>query len=228
MNRKKGLALYELISANKPVGKPLGSERSNPEQEQDEHLERNVLTPGRSVRMSIGTIGVILAVSVALLVISYTMGFRRGSAIAREDYGNRLFEEVVTPAQTEVKNLNSSLKLPETPQKQPQAIAEPTVWGVVESDPRVKGSNYFTLIVTSKVGAMQLASFCREKGLETYAFSGDNTQFYRVIVLPGSVNRNDAVAKDVRSRIYAIGAEWAKTKIGRGSDLKDAYQSLYN
>ncbi|HIB50981.1 MAG TPA: hypothetical protein EYO40_06870, partial [Phycisphaerales bacterium] len=197
MNRKKGLALYELISANKPVGKPLGSERSNPEQEQDEHLERNVLTPGRSIRMSIGTIGVILAVSVALLVISYTMGFRRGSAIAREDYGNRLFEEVVTPAQTEVKNLNSSVKLPETPQKQPQAIAEPTVWGVVESDPRVKGSNYFTLIVTSKVGAMQLASFCREKGLETYAFSGDNTQFYRVIVKPlGSERSNPEQEQD--------------------------------
>ena len=92
MNSKKGLALYELISANKPAGKALRSECSNPEQEQDEHLERNVLTPGRSVRMSIGTIGVILAVSVALIVISYTMGFRRGSAIAREDYGNRLFD----------------------------------------------------------------------------------------------------------------------------------------
>ena len=138
-----------------------------------------------------------------------------------------MFEEVETPAQPEVKNFNSSLKLPETPQKQPQAIAGPAGWGVVESDPRVKGSNYFTLIQTSKVGAMQLASFCREKGLETYAFSGDNTEFYRVIVLPGSVNRNDAIAEDVRSRIYAIGAEWAKTKIANGSDLKDAYQSLY-
>ena len=105
MNSKKGLALYELISANKPAGNALRSECSNPEQEQDEHLERNVLTPGRSVRMSIGTIGVILAVSVALIVISYTMGFRRGSAIAREDYGNRLFEEVETPAQPEVKKL---------------------------------------------------------------------------------------------------------------------------
>ena len=35
----------------------------------------------------------------------------------------------------------------------------------------------------------------------------------------------DAVAADVRSKIYAIGQEW--TNEGRGSDLKDAYQSLY-
>jgi hypothetical protein len=197
------------------------------EETPDVHLEHNVLTPGRSIRVSIGTIGVIVAVSIALIVISYTMGFRRGSDIAREDYGNRLFEEVTTTRLTEAEPMGnrvlSTVRAPNTP----LATKVPARWGPILSDPRVKGTNYFTLIQTSKDGAVQLASFCREKGLETYAFSGDNTRLYRVIAFPGSVDRNDAVAKDVQARIYAIGAEWANTKEGRTSDLKDAYQSLY-
>ena len=53
-----------------------------------------MLTPGRSVRMSIGTIGVFAAVAIALIVISYTVGFNRGEAVARKDYGSRLFQEM--------------------------------------------------------------------------------------------------------------------------------------
>ncbi|MAI67558.1 MAG: hypothetical protein CMJ26_06750 [Phycisphaerae bacterium] len=227
MSRKKGPALYELISTNKPPRQSREKRSMSNEETPDVHLEHNVLTPGRSIRVSIGTIGVIVAVSIALIVISYTMGFRRGSDIAREDYGNRLFEEVTTTQLTEAEPMGNRVLTPVRAPNTPLATKVPARWGPIISDPRVKGTNYFTLIQTSKDGAVQLASFCREKGLETYAFSGDNTRLYRVIAFPGSVDRNDAVAKDVQARIYAIGAEWANTKEGRTSDLKDAYQSLY-
>jgi len=174
--------------------------------------------------MSVGTIGVILAVGIALIVISYTMGFQRGSIIAREDYGNRLFEEVTDSTSTSAAIRQKPAR---TPQKQPSAQNTGTGWGPITSDPRVVGKNYFTLIQTTKEGAIQLATFCRENGLETYAISGNNTRLYRVIALPGSVDRNDAVASEIRSKIYAIGQQWATTNAGRGSDLKDAYQSLY-
>jgi hypothetical protein len=226
MSRKKGPALYELISSNKPAGKPV-SPKSPVDRSEEEILAHNVLTPGRSVRVSIGTIGVVIAISIALIVISYTMGFRRGSAIAREDYGSRLFEEVVNPQLAEVNSNNSVAVESVTTTHRPMVQPALSAWGPITSDPRAKGLNYFTLIQTTQVGAMQLAVFCREKGLETYAFSGNNTRLYRVIAFPGSVDPNDAVASEVRSSIYAIGAEWANTKDGRGSDLKDAYQSLY-
>ena len=224
MSRKKGPALYELISLNKPTSK-VPSVHSTPQPiHEDVDLDHNVLTPGRSIRMSVGTIGVILAVGIALIVISYTMGFQRGSSVAREDYGNRLFEEVahstVTPKLVESKPAQKF-------QKQPSSQSVETGWGALESDPRVVGRNYFNLIETTKEGAVQLAIFCRQKGLETYAISVNNTRLYRVIALPGSVDPNDAVAKEVRSKIYAIGQEWINTNVGRGSDLKDAYQSLY-
>jgi hypothetical protein len=222
MSRKKGPALYELISTNKPTH---GAASPAPVQQEDEdvHLTHNVLTPGRSIRMSLGTIGVVVAVCIALIVISYAMGSRRGYDIARADYGNRLFEEI------------NSTPISSTPQVNDQPVFQPEInqidtestWGEILSDPRVAGKNYFTLIQTSKEGAMQLAAFCRGKGLETYAISGNNTRLYRVIALPGSVDRNDAVATELRSKIHAIGQEWANTKVGRSSDLKDAYQSLY-
>ena len=224
MNRKKGPALYELISSNKPLGRKRKSEKESDSYSDEDNLAHNVLTPGRSIRMSIGSIGVIVAICIALIVISYTMGFRRGSDIAREDYGNRLFEEVtVTPPSQPTTNTNA-LNLPH---KQPSPRVSPTGWGRITSDPRVAGKNYFTLIQTTKDGAVQLATFCREKGLETYAISGNNTRLYHVIALPGSVDPKDAVATDVRSKIFAIGQQWANTNAGRGSDLKDTYQSLY-
>ncbi len=224
MSRKKGPALYELISSNKPLGRKLKREPESVDFDQDESLAHNVLTPGRSIRMSIGSIGVIVAICIALIVISYTMGFRRGSDIAREDYGNRIFEEVTVFPPTQPVSNSEAVNLPK---KQPSAQVAPTGWGPLTSDPRVGGKNYFTLIQTPKDGAVQLATFCREKGLETYAISGNNTRLYRVIALPGSVDPKDAVATNVRSKIYAIGQQWANTNAGRGSDLKDTLQYLY-
>jgi hypothetical protein len=73
---------------------------------------------------------------------------------------------------------------------------------------------------------MQLASFCRQKGLETYVVSGNNTRLYRVVALPGSADRNEPSLRKMQSHIHAIGLEWARTSTGRGSDLKDAYLSI--
>ena len=79
---------------------------------------------------------------------------------------------------------------------------------------------------TTKEGAMQLTAFCRQKGLETYVVSGNNTRLYRVVALPGSPDRNSTLLKRVLSQIHAVGQEWAGTTAGRGSDLQDAYLSI--
>ncbi|MDP6541781.1 MAG: hypothetical protein QGF07_03255, partial [Phycisphaerales bacterium] len=86
--------------------------------------------------------------------------------------------------------------------------------------------HYFMLSQTTKEGAERLVSFCREKGLETYAISGDNTRLHRVIALPGFASRNEQGVEDLRSQIQGTGRAWAEGD-GRGDDLKDAYLSLY-
>lgn len=234
MTRKKGPALYELIN---PTGSSHVSApkqiQTTPEEVDDENLTHNVLTPGRSVRMSIGTFGVFASVVVAMVVISYTLGFNRGEAVAREDYGARLFQEIDTP---------SLAKTTETPTVVPAvtpSIAsvvqpEPSVlpaqstprWGTITDDPRQAGVLYFMLSQTTKDGAGRLAAFCRAKGLETYAISGDNTRLHRVIAFPGFATRNEQGVEDLRRTIQSIGKAWAETE-GRGDALQDAYLSLY-
>ena len=223
------------------------AEQSDPELE-DLDLEHNVITPGRSVRMPLGTIGVFVAVGVALIMISYMLGYRKGSAIAHEDYANRLYEQQTAPTFSEVKTndvAESHLTLPlltadieqrsvqfteqSTPAETTNSIVSHSMtasWGPIMSDPRVSGLWYFTLMQTTKDGANKLVKFCRTKGLETYAISSDNTNLYRVIALPGSMERFDAKMAETESKIHAIGRDWAETADGRGSDLQDTYRSI--
>lgn len=226
MARKKGPALYELIYPNSGESlKPKQHVPPSSRMDDDENLTHNVLTPGRSIRMSIGTIGVFAAVAIALIVISYTIGFNRGEAVAREDYGSRLFQEVDAPVRTDV---------PQKPVVQQQINTRPAVkktestpkWGSIGTDPRVAGVHYFILSQTTKEGAERIASFCRGKGLETYAISGDNTRHHRVIALPGFQTGNEQGVADLRLKIRSIGQAWAEND-GRGDDLHDAYLSLY-
>ena len=224
MPRKQGPALYELMGkGNRPARNTSNGEVP---EEIDENLSHNVLAPGQSFRFSIGTIGVCVAVVIALLAMVYTMGYNRGQSIAKEDYGSRLLEGFVEP---DVEAQGSK----QMQQQQPNAIldAKPPSkpqWGPIESDPRESGRYYFTLMQTTASGAHQLAGFCREKGLETYAISGHNTRSYRVIALPGFVDRNGAIAVSLRTQIEAIGRQWAQLKASGGSNLQDAYPSLYN
>ncbi len=226
MTRKKGPALYELIN---PTGEEIIPLAKHPQPsrhgDDDENLTHNVLTPGRSVRMSIGTIGVFAAVAIALIVISYTVGFNRGEAVARKDYGSRLFQEVTASPVVE-KQIKPAVSQPKVADQGVQRNDTSPKWSPIGSDLRRAGVHYYILSQTTKEGAMRIASFCREKGLETYAISGDNTRLYRVFALPGFQNRNDQGVSELRMKIRSIGQAWAEDD-GRGDDLHDAYLSLY-
>ena len=143
------------------------------------------------------------------------MGFQRGNSIAEADYGNRLFTEFEALPGNRV---NSSIKTSEIVDFKP-----------LKSDPRISGKFYYILVqAVTESGAVELATFCREKGLETYVVSGNNTRFYRVIAFPGFVNRLSATATKLRTQIDAIGQQWAQHKSSGGKGLQDAYPSLYN
>ena len=226
MARKKGPALYELIN---PTGDEIIPLAKHPQPsrrtDDDENLTHNVLTPGRSVRMSIGTIGVFAAVAIALIVISYTVGFNRGEAVARKDYGSRLFQEITASPVVE-KQIKPAVSQPKVAEPAVQSNDTSPKWGPIGSDLRRAGVHYYFLSQTTREGAMRIASFCREKGLETYAISSDNTRLYRVFALPGFQNRNDQGVSELRMKIRSIGQAWAEDG-GRGDDLHDAYLSLY-
>ena len=217
MSKKKGPALYELISSSKESSTVEGSSSHKEDASRDDvNLEHNVLTPGRAIRMSIGTVGVLAAVCIALIIVSYTFGYQRGVRIgeqARDEYGARLQEVFVEPVGSTPSNVAQN----------PPSTTQTSGWGPIMSDPRQKGYYYFVLANGTEMGSTQLAQFCRGKGLETYVVSGHNTRRFNVIAFPGSPDRNSQLMKQVKTKILAIGQEWSKTSEGRGITLKDTY-----
>ncbi len=212
MSRKKGPALYELISQQRPHNQKLNDLDCI---DSEDNLKHNILSPGRSIRLSLGTFGICLAICIALVLIAYTMGFQRGNSIAEADYGNRLFTEFGALSDDDANNSSR--------------LTEITTFKPLKSDLRVSGEFYYILVqAVTEPGAVELATFCRDKGLETYVVSGNNTRFYRVIAFPGFVNRLGATATRLRSQIDAVGQQWAQHKSSGGKGLQDAYPSLYN
>ena len=129
---------------------------------------------------------------------------------------------VLTPDIEQWPMQETSTPAPESTISQPVAPE----MGLIMSDPRISGMWYFTLMQTTNSGATKLAIFCRARGLDTYVISSDNTDLYRVIALPGSMERYDAKMAETESKIHAIGRAWAESKDGHGSDLQDAYRSI--
>ena len=246
MSRKREPALYELISQKQTQSLLKNAEGSDLLLD-DLDLDHNVITPGRSVRMPLGTIGVFVAVGIALIMISYMLGFRKGSAKEGENYANRLIEQQSAPTFSEVEPIATADHWTKVPVLTPGILPKPefvtspmtpevtvprtsasvdSSIGLITSDPRIAGMWYFTLVTTTESGATKLATFCRARGLETYVINSDNTRLYRVIALPGSTERLDSKMAETLSKIHAIGRKWAGTTDGGGIDLRDAYPSL--
>ena len=223
MGRKKGPALYELIKS-KNATEPPPIEPIVEMDHEEVDLDHNVLVPGSSIRISIGTIGVIAAVCIALIIISYTLGFQKGSAITSKDYEVESFRNISESFTDSEPASLATVPVPKVIETLPRDTGS-AGWGPILSDPREINFIYYTIMQTTKEGALQLATFCREKGLETYAISGNNTRFFRVVAFPGSTDRNSSTLKSVQEKIHAIGKEWTETKSGR-SDLTDAYLSI--
>jgi len=85
----------------------------------------------------------------------------------------------------------------------------PSKWGPIESDPRKVGLNYFTLIHTGREGAVRVAAYCRQYGLEAYVVPVKN-EVYRVFVAPGfpADDLASSEAAAVKQRIDEVRTRW--------------------
>lgn len=170
--------------------------------------------PGRSIRVTTGHLLLATAGVILLLVITWVIAFSQGELQARADLKSVIFRPV------------ESDPLVVTPSAMPESneIAVPVQGGLgFMGDPRQKGLFYFVLAETREAGALRLADFCRERGLETWVIPRDNTGLARVIALPGltSTSRSEAACRDLDERIGGIGLQWVES--GGQSSLEDRY-----
>jgi hypothetical protein len=230
-------ALYEKMRSRPlPAPKPMPVE---PPPRVAADPGQNWLTPGRAVRLPVGYIMLGTGLAIAMLVIVYVLGVRRG----QEQERVRVDQQIITSASAApsvadplvnlepVRNSGGRSSSP-TPSAGTGAAANTGGWGPVvpPKDPRQRGMNYFILAETTETGAKALAEFCRSHGLETYALPVNNTRRFQIVAFPGFEGsaRNSPQVRALEARIKEIGLQWKNQRASGGDNLHGMYPRLYN
>jgi hypothetical protein len=247
MKRKSAPPLYDVIRTRagdrvSPQRDAAGSHRSD-----GEYMPGHWLAPGRQLQIPVGYVLLAAAGVLLLLMVSYMVGHSQGKNVGRMVYEEQMggshlvgnearvardpLESTTTPSAANTRPPRTAQPSSGTSQAQnqpPPVIGAERGWGPIESDPRQAGMNYFVLAATTPDGAMRLAEYCRERGLETYVVSGNNSRLRRVIALPGfeAGDRNSPATRAVENLIHSIGDTWKRQEPG-ASDLRDAYPERY-
>ena len=172
-------------------------------------------SPGHSMRVTMGHLMVVVAAVLVLVIITWMIAFRQGELQARAELESVIFQPVTTDPVLE--------PVPSVVIADPGAGLEVAVDADLVGDPRHQGFFYFLLAATRLEGAMRLARFCRELGLETWVIPRDNAGLARVIALPGveTTSRTEEACRVLDDRIGAIGLRWKES--GGTSSLEDRY-----
>jgi len=167
------------------------------------------------MRVTMGHLMVVVAAVLVLVVITWMIAFRQGELKARAELESVIFQPVTTDPVLE--------PVPPVAVADPGAGLEVEVDEDLVGDPRQQGFFYFVLAETRLEGAMRLARFCRELGLETWVIPRDNAGLARVIALPGvaTTSRTEEACRVLDDRIGAIGLRWKES--GGTSSLEDRY-----
>lgn len=212
MARRNGPALYELM------GKRGGGGESEP-------------TPSRPPVLTTGQMqaATYAALALTIAVVSYLFGVSRGeqlgrqAAVAEREEERRLLDQArpaapapqvpQTPAasgnpggsQSPAAGMNGGAVSQQTPAGASAGLG-PQPEGV---DPRQSGLMYFVLTTTRPDYAVPVVAFFRERGLDAWRVSIQNSRSgdVEVIVLPGfpEGERSSASVKDLESRIRRVG-----------------------
>jgi hypothetical protein len=217
-------ALYELFRTTRserssgavvPRAQPSAEEEVQPQ----DSVPGAWLEPGRALRVSVGVALVTGAVALILLIGTYLIGYQRGGTVTQSRLendlaahidANRTHAAIQDPLHTRQADLSPKLAVRPAPTSTSGAPVAMGAMGPVESDPRDAGVNYFVLAAYPRASAVQLAEFCRQRGLEAYVVKDNNTRYFKVIVVPGysAGERQSPAIKALESRILEVGREW--------------------
>ncbi len=173
--------------------------------------------PGEAMRVTAGHLLVAMAVILILLISTWMLAYRQGELRARADLQSVIFQPV------ERDPLNTSALPPDQPARPPARGLEAIADAQLYADPREAGLFYFVLAETRPEGALRLARFCRDRGLETWLIPRDTVGLVQVLATPGlpSTTRGDPLVLELDERIGEIGRAWKRT--GGHSSLEDRY-----
>ncbi|MBX3355065.1 MAG: hypothetical protein KF724_05135 [Phycisphaeraceae bacterium] len=242
MARRGRPVLYELLDPSQTETVP--GARSAPGRS-----EGAVASSRQSIRVPIGWFWLAAVVALALVAVAYQFGRaageRSGFARGQEWRGDR--EEQSRLATATPDPARSATAVPDRPSAgrsesasggtRTSEVERTTAGrgresasagsGLIESDPRQKGLNYWIVARTSPDEAARMAPFIRSQGLEVAVVPDNNPRFVRIVALPGTTEgRSSEASRRMEARIKSIGKLWKNA--GRGNrDFDDTYPELY-
>jgi len=205
-----------------------------------EHGAR-LLGPARMVRVPMGYLLLAAAGVVVGVVGAYMLGSWQGGRAERAAIdetllagapGPRADDPLSGPVAARPEALDRPPAMAEPPSRGsaappngvPALMADERGWFPIDTDPRRPGLHYLVLAETRPEGALRLAAFCRDEGLESYVIASNNARFRRVIAFPGLGTGNESTPemRGLRERVHRVGMDW-KARYPGESDLSDAY-----
>jgi len=215
--------LYELLTSRN------GTRESGP---RDERIGRDVpadeptmveqppgwLPQARTLRIPVGYVFIAVAglilIGAATFIWGYTRGKDEGLDAADQNQAafleaQRIGAELSEPGGGESRGGASPAGLGREASGGSTGERREAAWGPLESDPREVGLNYFAVVQTSRENAVEVASFCRDNGLEAYAVRVNNGGF-RVYILPGfdADDRSSGPVKRLEGEIQRVKQKW--------------------
>ena len=186
------------------------------------------MTPGRVLRVPVGYIFIVAAVILGVSLMAYVAGFTKGSddpgSFGQGDLPPTMLEnhEIASDlsrqqadAQRDERDADSSFVSTSNDRSSRQA-ADRSRMGDLDANPRQVGLNYYYIVHTNRSGAVAVAEFCRQEGLEAHLSGGNNAKLFGVYVLPG-YSREEANSEKVRNlqtKLDQVMKKWNK-KVGR-------------
>jgi hypothetical protein len=236
MAKRSFRTLYEMMRSDREAVPPgLGVPS---ESEGSVETVKRLLAPGRTFRVPAGYLLIALAVVVLLLAASYMLGYKHSQRVEKASFDEWLrknwvtsggVDDPLTPAQaspvavdTPIIRIEEPLETTPAPSPPPARASTGGGFHPIDADPRQAGIHYMILVETREDGALRLARFCRDEGLEAYVVRGYKGSLRRVIVLPGLSGHDDPRHRPLRERINEVGRAWKRLRPSE-SDLGDAY-----
>ena len=222
--RRSNPALYELIQARQgsraapltPEPKPTAAATTTGE-------SIGWFSPGRTIRLPVGYLFLASAGLILLAVFAYMFGYQHGERATELQFGDLADRTGATPSAQIAQDPMATDSRAGAGSPRPATygpagrrsstgsmVTNGGRWGLVPSDPREVGLNYFILIHTQRENAIKLANFCRNESLEAYVVKAKNMDQYQVIVLPGYRKgaRETEHIRDLERRIKAVTRKW--------------------
>ncbi|MBL0920841.1 MAG: hypothetical protein IBJ10_01795 [Phycisphaerales bacterium] len=248
---KRGPALYELIRDKPRVRVSVDSERPTREPAPMPMSGAGsggsvFAAAGRSIRVPMGYVFLVVAAVIAMLFGAYSVGHSRASAKALADrraqsaalldepavadplaqLGARVNPAGANPAPTQTR---TAAPAPTTQAQRPPAGPGPnqragTAAATVGRDPRVAGLNYFICARLREEEAVRAAEFLSANGVAAAVTPADNASL-RLVVATRGFSRDEmkgGEASALRSRITSLGRIYKSQHKGP-TDFHDVY-----